>query len=119
MKGAFFLSQSLFFRTYATLGFIFNTILFQLEVSSYPYLKNESMLYVSALQWLWQKEDVKLELEDMQKERESSQEKRPRTVKDLLSSRCVRWQLLTLIIPCAGGQLSGNSAVCLLQFSYL
>ena len=66
---------------------------------------------VTALQWLWQEDDLKLELEDMQKERESTQGEKAKTVKDVLTSRCVRWQLLTLAIPCAGVQFCGINAV--------
>uniref|UniRef100_A0A3P9CGE4 Major facilitator superfamily (MFS) profile domain-containing protein n=1 Tax=Maylandia zebra TaxID=106582 RepID=A0A3P9CGE4_9CICH len=43
----------------------------------------------------------------MQLERERSQGEKAKTVKDLLTSRCVRWQLLTLAIPCAGLQFCG------------
>lgn len=72
---------------------------------------------VKALQWLWQEDNLKLELDDMQKERESTQGERAKTVKDVLSSRCVRWQLLTLVIPCAGVQFCGINAVCTFQLS--
>lgn len=67
----------------------------------------------TALQWLWQEDNLKMELDDMQLERERSQGEKAKTVKDLLTSRCVRWQLLTLAIPCAGLQFCGINAVCL------
>lgn len=67
----------------------------------------------TALQWLWQEDNLKMELDDMQLERERSQGEKAKTVKDLLTSRCVRWQLLTLAIPCAGIQFCGINAVCL------
>lgn len=47
----------------------------------------------------------------MQKELESSQGEKAKTVKDVLTSRCVRWQLLTLVIPCAAVQFCGINAV--------
>lgn len=72
---------------------------------------------LTALQWLWQDDDVKLELDDMYKERESAQGEKAKTVLDVLRSRCVRWQLLTLAIPCAGVQFCGINAVRLSQFS--
>lgn len=70
-----------------------------------------------ALQWLWQEDELKQELDDMQKERESTLGERAKTVKDVLTSRCVRWQLLTLAIPCAGVQFCGINAVRSFQFS--
>ncbi|XP_069546709.1 solute carrier family 2, facilitated glucose transporter member 11-like [Brachyistius frenatus] len=69
-----------------------------------------------ALQWLWQEDNLKLELDDMQKERESSQGEKAKTVKDVLTSRCVRWQLLTLAIPCAGVQFCGINALYFYAF---
>lgn len=45
----------------------------------------------TALQWLWQEDNLKMELDDMQLERERSQGEKAKTVKDLLTSRCVRW----------------------------
>ncbi len=68
-------------------------------------------LCVKALQWLWQEDDLKQELGDMQKEREGMVGQKAKTVKDVLTSRCVRWQLLTLAIPCAGVQFCGINAV--------
>lgn len=53
----------------------------------------------------------------MQKERENAQGEKAKTVKDVLTSRCVRWQLLTLAIPCAGVQFCGINAVSQLCFS--
>ena len=70
-----------------------------------------------ALQWLWQEDELKQELDDMQKERESTLGEKAKTVKDVLTSRCVRWQLLTLAIPCAGVQFCGINAVSSFQFS--
>ncbi|KAL7406917.1 hypothetical protein ABVT39_000107 [Epinephelus coioides] len=69
-----------------------------------------------ALQWLWQEDDVKQELDDMQQERDSTQGEKAKTVRDVLCSRCVRWQLLTLIIPCAGVQFCGINALYFYAF---
>uniref|UniRef100_A0A8C2ZLU0 Major facilitator superfamily (MFS) profile domain-containing protein n=1 Tax=Cyclopterus lumpus TaxID=8103 RepID=A0A8C2ZLU0_CYCLU len=60
--------------------------------------------------------NLKLELDDMQKERESTQGEKAKTVKDVLSSRCVRWQLLTLVIPCVGVRLCGINALYFYAF---
>lgn len=68
-------------------------------------------LCLKALRWLWQDNNLKPELDDMQKERESTLGEKAKTVKDVLTSRCVRWQLLTLTIPCAGVQFCGINAV--------
>lgn len=57
-----------------------------------------------------------MELDDMQLERERSQGEKAKTVKDLLTSRCVRGQLLTLAIPCAGIQFCGINALCFYAF---
>ncbi|XP_037535712.1 solute carrier family 2, facilitated glucose transporter member 11-like [Nematolebias whitei] len=70
----------------------------------------------TALLWLWQDDNLKLELDDMQRELESTHGEKARTVKDLLTSRCVRWQLLTLTIPCAGSQFCGINALCFYAF---
>uniref|UniRef100_A0A3Q2W6Z3 Solute carrier family 2, facilitated glucose transporter member 11-like n=1 Tax=Haplochromis burtoni TaxID=8153 RepID=A0A3Q2W6Z3_HAPBU len=70
----------------------------------------------TALQWLWQEDNLKMELDDMQLERERSQGEKAKTVKDLLTSRCVRWQLLTLAIPCARLQFCGINALCFYAF---
>nr|XP_061813653.1 solute carrier family 2, facilitated glucose transporter member 11-like [Nerophis lumbriciformis] len=64
-----------------------------------------------ALQWLWQEDDVKMELEDMQNERDSTQGEKAKTMKDVLTSRCVRWQLLTLAFPCSSIQFCGINAL--------
>ncbi|XP_078024785.1 solute carrier family 2, facilitated glucose transporter member 5-like isoform X2 [Epinephelus lanceolatus] len=69
-----------------------------------------------ALQWLWQEDNVKQELDDMQQERDSTQGEKAKTVRDVLCSRCVRWQLLTLMIPCAGIQFCGINALYFYAF---
>ena len=70
-----------------------------------------NLFCLAALQWLWQEEDVKLALEDLSKEKESGLGQKSKTVKDVLCSQTVRWQLLALAIPCAGVQFCGINAV--------
>ena len=78
-------------------------------------LNNVICVYVVviALQWLWQEDDLKMEMDDMEKERESMQGQKSKTVWDVLTSRCVRWQVLALVIPCACVQFCGINAVSL------
>lgn len=66
---------------------------------------------MKALQWLWPEDDLMVELEDMLAERESTQGEVAKTVKEALTSRSVRWQILTLVFPCAGVQFCGIPAV--------
>ncbi|XP_076599487.1 solute carrier family 2, facilitated glucose transporter member 11-like [Chaetodon auriga] len=95
----------------------FVTLLFFPEAPRYLYIdKGDIEGTRKALQWLWQDDDLKLELDDMQKERESMQGEKAKTVKDVLTSRCVRWQLLTLVIPCAGVQFCGINALYFYAF---
>ncbi|KAG7272938.1 hypothetical protein CRUP_020181 [Coryphaenoides rupestris] len=49
-------------------------------------------------------------------ELESMQGEKAKTVMDVLRSRCVRWQLLALAIPCAGVQFCGNNALYFYAF---
>lgn len=67
---------------------------------------------MKALRWLWLEDDLMMELEDMMAERKSTQGKAAKTVKETLTSRSVRWQILTLVFPCAGVQFCGVTAVC-------
>ncbi|XP_051931442.1 solute carrier family 2, facilitated glucose transporter member 11-like isoform X2 [Hippocampus zosterae] len=69
-----------------------------------------------ALQWLWQEDNLKMELEDMQKERESTQGEKAKTVKDILTCRRVRWQLLTLVLTCSANQFCGYNALYFYAF---
>ncbi|XP_017263664.1 solute carrier family 2, facilitated glucose transporter member 11-like [Kryptolebias marmoratus] len=95
----------------------FVMLLFFPEAPRHLYIdKGDTEGSKKALQWLWQKDDLELELEDMQKERKSVQGEKAKTVKDVFSSRCVRWQLLTLAIPCAGVQFCGNNALYFYAF---
>lgn len=87
------------------------------EAPRYLYIdKGDTEGCKRALQWLWQEDDLKLELEDMEKERENSKGEKAKTVLDVLRSRCVRWQLLALIIPCAAIQFCGINALCFYAF---
>ncbi|KAL2090970.1 hypothetical protein ACEWY4_013233 [Coilia grayii] len=87
------------------------------EAPRYLYIdKGDEDACKKALQWLWQEEDLKVELEDMRKERETAQGEKAKTVLDVLRSRCVRWQLLALVIPCAGVQFCGINALYFYAF---
>ncbi|XP_023136077.1 solute carrier family 2, facilitated glucose transporter member 11-like [Amphiprion ocellaris] len=95
----------------------FVLLLFFPEAPRYLYIdKGDTEGSQKALQWLWQEDNLKLELDDMQKERQSTQGEKAKTVKDVLTSRCVRWQLLTLAIPCAGVQFCGINALYFYAF---
>ncbi|XP_074527836.1 solute carrier family 2, facilitated glucose transporter member 11-like [Halichoeres trimaculatus] len=95
----------------------FVTLFFFPESPRYLFIdKGDTEGSRKALEWLWQEDDLKQELEDMMKEKESTQGERKKTVKDVLTSRCVRWQLLTLAIPCAGVQFCGINALYFYAF---
>ncbi|XP_071383050.1 solute carrier family 2, facilitated glucose transporter member 11-like [Centroberyx affinis] len=95
----------------------FVTLLYFPEAPRYLYIdKGDIEGSKKALQWLWQEDDLKLELDDMFKERESAQGEKAKTVMDVLRSRCVRWQLLALAIPCAGVQFCGINALYFYAF---
>ncbi|XP_049894379.1 solute carrier family 2, facilitated glucose transporter member 11-like isoform X1 [Epinephelus moara] len=95
----------------------FVTLLFFPEAPRHLYIdKGDIEGSKKALQWLWQEDDVKQELDDMQQERDSTQGEKAKTVRDVLCSRCVRWQLLTLMIPCAGVQFCGINALYFYAF---
>uniref|UniRef100_A0A3Q4C0Q1 Solute carrier family 2, facilitated glucose transporter member 5 n=1 Tax=Mola mola TaxID=94237 RepID=A0A3Q4C0Q1_MOLML len=95
----------------------FVMLLFFPEAPRYLYIdKGDPEGTRKALKWLWRENEIKLELEDMQKERDRTQGEKAKTVKDVLTSRCVRWQLLTLAIPCAGVQFCGINALYFYAF---
>ncbi|KAJ8379848.1 hypothetical protein SKAU_G00006260 [Synaphobranchus kaupii] len=95
----------------------FLTLFYFPEAPRYTYIdKGDEDGCRKALRWLWGKDDVKLELEDMAKERSCMQGQKTKTVFDVLRSRSVRWQLLALIIPCAGVQFSGVTALYFYAF---
>ncbi|XP_077385429.1 solute carrier family 2, facilitated glucose transporter member 11-like [Festucalex cinctus] len=95
----------------------FVTLFFFPESPRYLYIdKGDSEGSRKALQWLWQEDELKMELEDMKKERQSAQGEKAKTVKEVLTSRCVRWQLLTLAFPCSGIQFCGINALYFYAF---
>ncbi|XP_058850627.1 solute carrier family 2, facilitated glucose transporter member 11-like, partial [Acipenser ruthenus] len=71
---------------------------------------------VRALTLLWGKKDFKKELEDMAKERDKMKGQKAKTVLGVLRNRSVRWQMLTLVFPCAGVQLCGINAIYFYAF---
>ncbi|XP_068601975.1 solute carrier family 2, facilitated glucose transporter member 11-like [Brachionichthys hirsutus] len=92
-------------------------LLFFPEAPRYLYInKGDSDGAIKALQWLWQEDDLKIELEDMEKDKENSQGQINKSVKDVFTSQCVRWQLLMLIIPCGANQLCGFNALYFYAF---
>ncbi|XP_020337833.1 solute carrier family 2, facilitated glucose transporter member 11 isoform X3 [Oncorhynchus kisutch] len=95
----------------------FVTLLFFPEAPRYLYIdKGDTEGSKKALQWLWQEDDLKMEMDDMEKERESMQGQKSKTVWEVLTSRCVRWQVLALVIPCACVQFSGINAIYFYAF---
>ncbi|XP_068184117.1 solute carrier family 2, facilitated glucose transporter member 11-like [Antennarius striatus] len=92
-------------------------LLFFPEAPRYLYInKGDIDGTIKALQWLWQEDDLKVELEDMRKDKENTQGQTCRSVKELLTFQCVRWQLLVLIIPLCANQLCGFNALYFYAF---
>ncbi|KAK7916592.1 hypothetical protein WMY93_012353 [Mugilogobius chulae] len=84
--------------------FQFITLLLFPESPRYTYIdKGDAEASKRALRWLWQEDDLKVELDDMQKERESAQGQKAKTVKDVATAH--------LGIPCAGIQFCGINAL--------
>ncbi|KAI1900619.1 hypothetical protein AGOR_G00051790 [Albula goreensis] len=95
----------------------FLTLLYFPEAPRYIYIdKGDEEGCKKALKWLWGSDDLKLELEDMSKERSAMHGQKAKTVLDVLFSRSVRWQLLTLVFPCACVQFSGVTALYFYAF---
>ncbi|KAM3877709.1 solute carrier family 2, facilitated glucose transporter member 11-like [Diretmus argenteus] len=95
----------------------FVALLYFPETPRYLYIdKYDTEGSRKALQWLWQEDNLKVELDDMHRERENAKGEKAKTVMDVLRSRCVRWQLLALVIPCAGVQLCGINALYFYAF---
>ncbi|MBN3296078.1 GTR11 protein, partial [Amia calva] len=87
------------------------------ETPRYLYIdKGDEEGCKKALKVLWGNVETKLELEDMTKERETMKGEKAKSVWDVLTSRSVRWQLLTLVIPCGLIQLCGISAIYFYAF---
>ncbi|XP_068172244.1 solute carrier family 2, facilitated glucose transporter member 11-like [Antennarius striatus] len=95
----------------------FVTLPFFPEAPRYLYIdKGDVEGTEKALRWLWQEDDLKMELEEMKKEKESIQGAETKSLKDVLTSRCVRWQLLTLAIPCSLINFCGITALFFYAF---
>uniref|UniRef100_A0A674DN46 Solute carrier family 2 member 11a n=1 Tax=Salmo trutta TaxID=8032 RepID=A0A674DN46_SALTR len=78
----------------------FVTLLFFPEAPRYLYIdKGDTEGSKKVLQWLWQEDDLKMEMDDMEKERESM------------------WQVLALVIPCACVQFCGINAIYFYAFN--
>ncbi|XP_068170839.1 solute carrier family 2, facilitated glucose transporter member 11-like [Antennarius striatus] len=93
------------------------TLPFFPEAARYLYIdKGDVDGAKKSLRWLWQEDNLKMELEDMMKEKERKQTEEIKTVKDVLTSRDVRWQLATLILPCALVNFSGICALYIYAF---
>ncbi|XP_066545318.1 solute carrier family 2, facilitated glucose transporter member 11 isoform X1 [Amia ocellicauda] len=87
------------------------------ETPRYLYIdKGDEEGCKKALKVLWGNVETKLELEDMTKEREMMKAEKAKSVWDVLTSRSVRWQLLTLVIPCGLSQLCGFNAIYFYAF---
>lgn len=72
----------------------------------------------TALKWYRNKGDIQAEVEEMQEELRSLSSIQTVSVWDLLTDRCVRWQLITIAVVNIGMQLSGIDAVSVfLSFS--
>ncbi|XP_029906572.1 solute carrier family 2, facilitated glucose transporter member 11-like [Myripristis murdjan] len=95
----------------------FVTLLYFPETPRYLYIdKGDTEGSKKVLQWLWQDDDLKLELDDMHKDRENSQGEKAKTIMDVLRSRCVRWQMAAMLIPCSGVQFCGINALYFYAF---
>lgn len=71
------------------------------------------LLLVSALKWYRRNENIQAEVEEMQEEQDSLSSIVSVSVWGLLTDRCVRWQVITIVVVNIGMQLSGIDAVSL------
>ncbi|XP_068598178.1 solute carrier family 2, facilitated glucose transporter member 11-like [Brachionichthys hirsutus] len=95
----------------------FVTLPFFPEAARYLYIdKGDVDGTKKSLRWLWQEDSLKMVLEDMQKEKESKEREEIKTIKDVLTSQCVRWQLMTLILPCSLVNFCGITALYFYAF---
>uniref|UniRef100_A0A8C6UQ37 Solute carrier family 2, facilitated glucose transporter member 5 n=1 Tax=Neogobius melanostomus TaxID=47308 RepID=A0A8C6UQ37_9GOBI len=66
---------------------------------------------IAALKWYRTKGNIQAELEEMQEEQRSLTSIQTISVWGLLKDRCVRWQVITIIVVNIGMQLSGIDAI--------
>lgn len=66
---------------------------------------------IAALKWYRTKGNIQAEVEEMQEEQRSLTSIQTITVRGLLMDRCVRWQVITIIVFNIGMQLSGIDAI--------
>nr|XP_057930494.1 solute carrier family 2 member 15b [Doryrhamphus excisus] len=66
---------------------------------------------IAALKWFRSRGNLQLEVEEMQEEQRSLSSIQTLSVCSLLMDRCVRWQLITVIVVNVGMQLSGIDAI--------
>ncbi|XP_072239864.1 solute carrier family 2 member 15b [Leuresthes tenuis] len=66
---------------------------------------------IAALKWFRKKENIQAEVEEMQEEQRSLSSIQTLSVRHLLMDRCVRWQVITIVVVNIGMQLSGIDAI--------
>ncbi|XP_049576969.1 solute carrier family 2 member 15b isoform X2 [Syngnathus scovelli] len=66
---------------------------------------------IAALKWFRAKGNIQLEVEEMQEEQRSLSSTQTVSVCGLLMDRCVRWQVITIVVVNIGMQLSGIDAI--------
>ncbi|XP_034456194.1 solute carrier family 2 member 15b isoform X2 [Hippoglossus hippoglossus] len=66
---------------------------------------------IAALKWFRTKGDIQAEVEEMQEEQRSLSSIQTISVWGLLRDRCVRWQVITIMVVNVGMQLSGIDAI--------
>ncbi|XP_036958852.1 solute carrier family 2 member 15b [Acanthopagrus latus] len=66
---------------------------------------------IAALKWYRTKGNIQAEVEEMQEEQRSLSSIETISVRGLLKDRCVRWQVITIIVVNIGMQLSGIDAI--------
>lgn len=71
----------------------------------------QSLFLPVALRRLWGNKDHSTEVQEMLQEKAALQGVRSRSVKELIQSRAVRWQLLTIVVAFTVLQLCGINAV--------
>ncbi|XP_023277763.1 solute carrier family 2, facilitated glucose transporter member 5-like [Seriola lalandi dorsalis] len=66
---------------------------------------------IAALKWYRPKGNIQAEVEEMQEEQRSLSSIQTISVRGLLMDRCVRWQVITIMVVNIGMQLSGIDAI--------